>query len=373
MWESSELRKRREYKKVGEEKVWDSKKNKYETKDKYAYIDVFDNYKIVNGAQAASYKLIDAAGNSFDSSVFKSHYRQEFKDGISTPGLDTVENVMMTEIAGEVARHLFPTKQQLEVLLPKGSFEDVGKLAQAGQWDQYLKSLENFPLHKKPQDDAYREYAIGVCYEALGYRSEDADKTLEYLERAARQYDTAIESNRDEKFFSEGWRDEMSPRERVRSGVDQYRKYKEFVQSREEWEKSTQRALQVKGGTGASVAEAATPVRGALVPGTSVAGRSPTVAANSATMAGAAAPLAGNAAGVSVASGPTRGLDQALRNSDIIEMVKAGLSPQNIKLAIDAAEKTEFDLTPRGLIELSKAGVSNDIIAYLQTHQKKLQ
>lgn len=55
-----------------------------------------------------------------------------------------------------------------------------------------------------------------------------------------------------------------------------------------------------------------------------------------------------------------------LRNQSIIEMRKAGLSDANIKLAIDNASSVEFDTSPDGLIALSKAGVSNDVILYMQ-------
>ena len=47
-------------------------------------------------------------------------------------------------------------------------------------------------------------------------------------------------------------------------------------------------------------------------------------------------------------------------------MKKAGLSDANIKLAIDAADSVNFDTSPEGLIALSKAGVSNDVILYMQ-------
>ena len=55
-----------------------------------------------------------------------------------------------------------------------------------------------------------------------------------------------------------------------------------------------------------------------------------------------------------------------LRNQNVIDMKKAGLSDANIRMAIDAAESVSFDTSPAGLIALSKAGVSNDVILYMQ-------
>ena len=56
----------------------------------------------------------------------------------------------------------------------------------------------------------------------------------------------------------------------------------------------------------------------------------------------------------------------SLRNQNIIEMSNAGLSDENIMLAIDSADAKEFDTTPEGLIALSKAGVSKKVIAHMQ-------
>ena len=39
---------------------------------------------------------------------------------------------------------------------------------------------------------------------------------------------------------------------------------------------------------------------------------------------------------------------------------------ENIIMAIDAAESTEFDTSPEALIALSKAGVSKNVIARMQ-------
>jgi hypothetical protein len=55
-----------------------------------------------------------------------------------------------------------------------------------------------------------------------------------------------------------------------------------------------------------------------------------------------------------------------MRNQTVIDLAKAGLSDENIKLAIDGAEHTAFDVTPDGLIALAKGGVSKSVIAHMQ-------
>ena len=52
-------------------------------------------------------------------------------------------------------------------------------------------------------------------------------------------------------------------------------------------------------------------------------------------------------------------------------MSKAGLTEENLILAIDEAHDAEFDTTPTALIALSKAGVSKNVIAHMQKKKKR--
>ncbi|HEV7920524.1 MAG TPA: hypothetical protein VGR02_07020 [Thermoanaerobaculia bacterium] len=75
------------------------------------------------------------------------------------------------------------------------------------------------------------------------------------------------------------------------------------------------------------------------------------------------------------ASGPaptaSKAAAKTLRNDTIVEMVKAGLSEENVLLAIDSADATEFDTEPDALIALRKAGVSRTVIARMQKRAKR--
>jgi hypothetical protein len=59
--------------------------------------------------------------------------------------------------------------------------------------------------------------------------------------------------------------------------------------------------------------------------------------------------------------------EKALKNSDIIDLVKAGLAQEIILTAIDDAESCSFDLSPTGLIGLSNSKVNTEIIKRMQT------
>lgn len=55
-----------------------------------------------------------------------------------------------------------------------------------------------------------------------------------------------------------------------------------------------------------------------------------------------------------------------LDNAGIISMVQAGLSDDIVINSIKTSQKTSFDLSPKGLIQLSQANVSEKVIQTLQ-------
>ena len=55
-----------------------------------------------------------------------------------------------------------------------------------------------------------------------------------------------------------------------------------------------------------------------------------------------------------------------LTNQDIVTMVSGGLSEQVIVTAIQQSTKRDFDLSPNGLLDLKKKGVSDSLISEMQ-------
>ena len=55
-----------------------------------------------------------------------------------------------------------------------------------------------------------------------------------------------------------------------------------------------------------------------------------------------------------------------LTNQDIVTMVSGGLSEQVIVTAIQQSAKRDFDLSPTGLLDLKKRGVSDSLISEMQ-------
>jgi hypothetical protein len=59
-----------------------------------------------------------------------------------------------------------------------------------------------------------------------------------------------------------------------------------------------------------------------------------------------------------------------LTNETLVEMARAGLTDENLILAIDAASDVDFDTSPNALIALAKGGVSRNVIAHMQKKKR---
>jgi hypothetical protein len=210
----------------------------------------------------------------------------------------------------------------VSVLLPRSTFEKFIPLAESGSWDRYLAAVEGVPANRNAKDEAYRQYALAIAKEALAYQTDDRRKALELLTNARTHLETAISSNGTEELFRKGYVSLLSsgsigvPTSRMNDSVARYEKW-------------------TSGGS----------VR--------VASRDPEPEFES------------------EAEPEPASTTEGMRNDTVIELAKAGLSDENIKLAIDGAERTAFDVSPNGLIALAKGGVSKGVIAHMQKKSRK--
>ena len=60
-----------------------------------------------------------------------------------------------------------------------------------------------------------------------------------------------------------------------------------------------------------------------------------------------------------------------MNNQTLLSMAQAGLTDENLILAIDDADDVSFDTAPNALITLAKGGVSKSVIAHMQRRAKK--
>lgn len=305
-WEKKRMLRR---KKVGT----DSKGNPI-----YQEYEVDVPFKTVAHSFSAAYKVSDVVkGLNLDADTVAVNFSQSFMEGSGAPELFSLEETAIRQLVSTVVLRVTPSKEVIGVLLPKGSLEDLAKLGEAGLWNKYLETLEALPPRPKPADESYRQYALGAAYEALAYAAEDVDTTLKYLEQASAYYNSALEANPGEKFFSKAYdsfwssKSAPAPLERVQSALVSYRRIKEFQES---YAKMQAAKESVVAGKGASPAA-----------------------------------MEGN-----------------VNNASIIQMVKSGVPDDIILTAIDSAVRCEFDVSPQGLIQLTEAKVSKPIIQRMQ-------
>jgi tetratricopeptide (TPR) repeat protein len=281
-------------------------------------------YKVVSHSFAAAYKVTDLVKKaSLDADSVQFSFNKDFREGNDAPEIFALEGSAINRAVESIARRITPTRETIHVLVPKGTLEDLGNLAEAGQWNLYLEALEKRPPSPKPADDSYRHYALGTAYEALGYAADEPEMTLKYLEQASIYYGKAIETNPGEKYFSQEYdsllgnllksdRKIPPPLQRVQSALVSYRRLKDFQDNYD-----------------SLLASKAVESAKSLEPGGS-------------------------------------GDGEAMDNDDVISMAQAGLEGDIILKAIDSAPRHQFDVSPQGLIALASAKVDKKIILRIQ-------
>jgi len=303
---------------TGTKRKWNEKKQKYEDEAIYSSVPVQKSYKVltatVSGAYDVGTKNSDVASGSIDQ-----QFREKYSDGESSRAPSDVEDELMRKAARAIVAHLVPTNDSVNVLLPRSTFEKFIPLAESGQWDRYLTAIEGVPANRNLKDEAYRQYALAVAKEALAYTNEDRKEALAMLRGAVAHYQQAIDMNGSEELFRKGYVSLLAansigvPLSRINDSVARYEKW-------------------TSGGP------------------TRVASRDPEPDPE---------------------PEPEPARKNGMRNQTVIDLANAGLSDENIKLAIDGAESTAFDVTPNALIALAKGGVSKNVIAHMQKRSKK--
>lgn len=341
--EKWETRQTRESRKTGERQEWNQKKQKYDTKAIYQDVDVTRNYKVINSSIGVSYQVKDVrTGAILDSDTFPLTYVKEFLDGNGAPSISSIENDLVRKVALTIVPRLAPTNEPVKILLSKGKLENIAKLGEAGLWQKMVEGFETMEALKKPQDDAYRLYNIGVGYEALAYQAEDLLTTKKFLDKASGLYNQAIEMKPDEKYFRE-------PQTRIQQAIVQYRKLESQIA-----EYAKAKALKEQEMALAREQQAA---------------RSRQVSAgnpNPDTKGSKDLPQPDNRQ-------KTQNTNQSaglpLTNQDVIRLASKGLDEANLIHAIKQAPLVQFNLGTDALVELLQNKVSNTVIAAMRTRQ----
>jgi len=275
-------------------------------------------FKVVTYGFNAAFKVHDLQKDaSLAADSINWSYNKDFQEGNGSPDASSLESSAVQACVTDLTNRLAPTKEVVGVLLPRGTFENAGAFADAGLWSKYQEALEKIPPLKNPQDEGYRQYALGVAFEAQGYGADDNDTTLKYLEQASVHYNNAVDANPKEGYFTKPYQSMLfsshnaeAPIARVSAALVQYQKLKEFAD---------------------------------------------TLASKSGTAKGAKGDFGGAPA------------DDAVTNQSVIDMVRAGLADDVILTSIDSAKNAAFDVSPRGLIQLADGKVPKRIIQHIQS------
>jgi hypothetical protein len=295
-------------------------------KQKYESREVEVRYRVLSHRLVVAYKVTEnPSRHNLAANTWSEEYNKDFAEGNGAPEPATIEGELVETIVGKIVHQLAPTKEEVGVLLPEGSLKNLNNLAKGRLWGNYLEALELLAAKPSPRDESYRQYALGVANEALAYAAEDIDATLRYLQEASSHYNQALQSNSEEKFFArpfDGWaatlqlkRNTSAPLERVQTSLVKYQKLKNFRDAPQQAQ---------------------------------------------------AAAVAAGSKGLHSSGKAAQADPDLLDNAGVISMVQAGLSDDIVINAIKTTEKKKFDLSPKGLIDLSQANVSEKVIQTLQ-------
>jgi hypothetical protein len=150
-------------------------------------------FRIVNANLEVSYKVIRAKDNYvYFANNFSAPLKDEFQEGVQTaPGKEQVEDRLMQQVIASILTKLTNTEETHKVrLMGKSDLGRYARLAQGGQWPQYIESVSSLMQEKKGkalsefEGDAY--YNISVAYEALAYDQmwKDYSKAGQYFDKA---------------------------------------------------------------------------------------------------------------------------------------------------------------------------------------------
>lgn len=312
--ESWETEQKSRTEKTGTKQEWNEKKKKYETKDVYGTVYYTVQVKVIDANLTGTWDLAGKSGKILDSGNISETFRDKYSEGKGSPAPSAVEDDLLERAAKKIASRIVPTQDSVTLLVPKGSFEDLIPLAEMNAWDRYLAGVEAVKPLRDPRQEAYRQYALGVAKEGLAHANaiEDTARAMQLLHESMVHYETAVKSNPRETLFSKAYSSLFS----IGNSTASLPRVTASIAAFEKW----------KG-----------PVR----------------------------PAASTARGASAAP------KSVLTNETLVEMAKAGLTDENLILAIDAASDVDFDTSPNALIALAKGGVSRNVIAHMQKKGKK--
>ena len=189
------------------------------------------------GTLAVAYQVLDRTGRVHAADNVSTAYEQEFDAAnpvvpgkplfgvLPTVGTGTaprseedVTQILIRDLVQKVAASLGNTIQPIEAQVAAGddAMNRAADFMERRLWSRAIEEMEKAEPYKKPSDESYRLYNLGLAYEAMSYESKVYKEQRANLTQAQKLYDQAVEMNRAERYFVDVLR-------RVRDSIARYR------------------------------------------------------------------------------------------------------------------------------------------------------
>jgi hypothetical protein len=295
-------------------------------------------YKIITFTLEVSYRVLRTRDNTtLFGNTLSLPYKKEFQVGVETaPGKAELEDNLMRLVIQSVLEKLTNTDEKLKVrLMGKGDLDVYTRLAQGGQWLQFIESISALPERKPDKDgrsefEGDRNYSMAIAYEALAYETMWKD-----YGRAEKYYDLADTAIRKAQQFDPREKEYVNAQNRMLTGKKYFETIKERFPKLE------------------TVAKVETQPAPRDLPNNPPAAQPPKPASPN-------VPAASNLA-------PVKPSPDTITNDDVIKMLQANMSESIIIDTIRTTKNKQFDTSATGLIQLHQAGASEKLIKYIQS------
>lgn len=183
-----------------------------------------------NGSLNVAYQVLDRSGHVHDAGNVSKNYNKEFAEGTSggnpiwgglgkaslgrshkesketVPATtEDLKQILVADIVSQIASNLGNTTHAIVVQVAGGdtNLDRAAEFMQEDLWSRALEQLENTSAFEKPDAEAYRQYDLGLAYEAMSYSAKEPKEARADIFKAGEYYDKALEMNPKEKYFVE--------------------------------------------------------------------------------------------------------------------------------------------------------------------------
>ena len=118
---------------------------------------------------------------------------------------EDVKQAMIKDVVNAIAARLGNTARALDVQVATGEarLDRACEFMEKKLWARALEEVEGGSALPKPEEESYRQYDIGLVYEAMAYEPKSSDEQRTNFFKAMEHYDKALELNSKEKYYVE--------------------------------------------------------------------------------------------------------------------------------------------------------------------------